>query len=258
MFGLSVSCPWALGRRVVPLLVAGVVACAPAADPPSPEPVAALPADPAPPRVDTVRVVVPDSALQQRVRDLELQLLARDAQIERLEASLEDARREVVRSLARLQTTASRAEAASALAEADIAVQALGNRNGQAPELGQARRLLEMSAGEFSKQNYGGALYLATQVKGLATAASGRLGGGSANGPQPGEALFAVPVPLQAMTRANVREGPGTDRPILFTVNRGTRLTGHAYTADWVRVSDAGGRTGWIYANLVGRRDGEG
>jgi len=247
----------ALVRRAVALLVAGVVACARAADPPAPEPLAAPPVA-ASPRVDTVTVTVPDSGLQQRVRDLELQVIARDAQIERLEASLEDARREVVRSLARLQTTASRAEAASALAEADIAVQALANRNGQAPELAQARRLLEMSAGEFSKQNYGGALYLATQVKGLATTGSGRFGGGSGSGPQPGEAPFPVPVPLRAITRANVREGPGTDRRILFTVDRGTVLTGHSYIADWVRVSDASGRSGWIYANLVGRRDGAG
>lgn len=239
------------------LLVLGGLACARTADPPPPEPVAP-PRTPVAPRVDTVTVTVPDPELEQRIRDLELQVLARDAQIERLEASLEDARREVVRSLARLQTTASRAEAASALAEADIAVQALGNRDGQAPELGQARRLLEMSAGEFGKQNYGGALYLATQVKALATAGSSRLAGASATGPQPGETPFAVPVPLQAMTRANVREGPGTDRRILFTVDRGTTLTGHSYTQDWVRVSDAAGRTGWVYAPLVGRPAGNG
>jgi len=213
---------------------------------------------PVSPRTDTVRVTVPDPELQRRVSELELQLLARDAQIERLEASLQDARREVVRSLARLQTTASRAEAASALAEADIALQSLRNRDAQAPELAQARALLEMSTGEFGKENYGGALYLATQVKVLATAGSGRLAGASASGVQPGETAFAVPVPLQTTTRANVRAGPGTDQRILFTVDAGTALTGHSYTKEWVRVSDASGRAGWVYSNLVGRPGGGG
>lgn len=245
-------------RRLLPglasALVVAALACARAGETPPAEPVTPPPMERVLPRVDTVRIAVADPDQQRRITELELQLLERDAQIERLESSLEDTRREVVRSLARLQTTASRAEAASALAEADIALQALQNRNARAPELGQARRLLEMSTAEFGRQNYGGALYLATQVKTLATAGSGRLAAGAAADQQPGETAFAVPVPLQASSRANVRAGPGTEHPIVFTVDRGTNLTGYSYTAEWVRVTDASGRVGWVHSNLVGRR----
>jgi hypothetical protein len=233
------------------LALGGLIACAgrtsgPQDPAPDSGPTPVLPA-----RVDTVRVSVPDPESQRRIAELELRLLERDAQIERLEASLDDTRREVVRSLARLQTTASRAEAASALAEADIAIQTLHGRDAQAPELGPARRLLAESTAEFDKQNYGGALYLANQVKAVASAGRGRLGDA---GPRPGEQPFAVPVPLRATARANVRDGPGTNYRVLFTVDAGTALTGVSRVPEWVRVRDGAGRTGWVFYTLVGRR----
>src|SRR3989442_61745 len=74
---------------------------------------------------------VHDSVLEQRVARLELLVAERDAQVEDLEARLDEARQEVVRALAKLQTVASRAEAASAIAEAEIAVQALRAATGK-------------------------------------------------------------------------------------------------------------------------------
>lgn len=219
---------------------------------PAPE---APPMTTVPPRVDTVRVSVPDPEQQRRIAELELRLLEREAQIERLEANLEETRREVVRSLARLQTSATRAEAASALAEADIALQTLRNRDAQAPELAPARRLLDMSTAEFGKENYGGALYLANQVKSLVTSGRGRVAAsGDDAPPRPGETAFAVPVPLGVSSRANVREGPGTNFRVLFTVERGAALTGLSHLEDWVRVTDETGRVGWVFYNLVTRR----
>jgi hypothetical protein len=204
--------------------------------------------------VDTVRLVVSDPEQQRRIGELELRLLEREAQIERLETTLEETRREVVRSLARLQTSATRAEAASALAEADIALQTLRTSDPQAPELAQARRLLDQSTTEFGKQNYGGSLYLANQVKSLSASGRGRMAAGGNGAARPGEAAFAVPVPLAVNSRANVREGPGTSFRVLFTVDRGAALTGLSHLEDWVRVTDASGRSGWVFYNLVTRR----
>jgi hypothetical protein len=231
-----------------------VTACA--AKAPSEEPAPAPPpVHTVPPRVDTVRLAVPDPEQQRRIGELEVRLLERDAQIERLEATLEETRREVVRSLARLQTSATRAEAASALAEADIAVQTLRTRDPQAPELAPARRLLDQSTAEFGRQNYGGALYLANQVKSLAASGRGRaVAGGDGAPARPGETAFAVPVPLAVSSRANVREGPGTNFRVLFTVDRGAALTGLSHLEDWVRVTDENGRSGWVFYNLVTRR----
>jgi hypothetical protein len=208
-------------------------------------------------RVDTVLKTVPvrDPELEQRVARLELRVLERSAEVEQLQAGLDEARREVVRAMAKLQTAASRAEAASAMAEAELALQTLRNASAQAPETGQTRHLLEASNEEFERQNYGGALYLATQAKGVAVGGQARVA--SAAGRETlrsGEVLFALPLRLDTQGRANVREGPGTNFKILFTLEQGTAVTAHSFVDQWVRISDEGGRAGWVFYNLVGRR----
>ena len=170
------------------------------------------------PAVDTTRATARAADLEQRVARLELRVLERDAQIEEVQTRLDDARQEVVRAMAKLQTLATRAEAASGIAEAEIALQPLQVAGGQpaAPEYAQSRRLLDQSTVEFNKSNYGGALYLATQAKSLAGVGKGRLAGVDRNALRPGEVPFAVPLNLQAVGHANVREGPGTSFHVAF------------------------------------------
>ncbi len=208
-------------------------------------------------RVDTVLKTVPvrDPELEQRVARLELRVLERSAEVEQLQARLDEARREVVRAMAKLQTAASRAEAASAMAEAELALQTMRTASGQAPEVGQTRQLLESSNEEFERQNYGGALYLATQAKGVAVGGQARVAAAAGRETlRSGEVLFALPLRLDTQGRANVREGPGTNFKILFTLEPGTAVTAHSFVDQWVRISDESGRSGWVFYNLVGRR----
>src|SRR5437660_12425938 len=70
---------------------------------------------------DTARVtqrsgVARDTALEQRAARLELKVLEQEAQVDELQNRLDDARREVVRAMAKLQSLATRAEAASGMA----------------------------------------------------------------------------------------------------------------------------------------------
>jgi hypothetical protein len=198
-------------------------------------------------------VTLRDPELDKRVSRLELQLLARDAQIEDLQARLEDTRAEVVRAMAKLQSVASRAQAASAMAEAEVALQTLKSGAGaDPPEAAQVTRLVRQSATEFDKQNYGGALYLANQAKTVASSYRGRLGV-SREGARPGETLFAVPIKLKTTSRGNIREGPGTNFAVSFQTEAGSLITGYSYADEWVRISDDGGRTGWIHQTLVAR-----
>jgi TolA-binding protein len=198
-------------------------------------------------------VTVRDPELDKRVSRLELQLLARDAQIEDLQARLEDTRAEVVRAMAKLQSVASRAQAASAMAEAEVALQTLkSGASADPPEAAQVTRLVRQSATEFDKSNYGGALYLANQAKTVASSYRGRLGV-SREGARPGETLFAVPIKLKTTSRGNIREGPGTNFAVSFQTEAGSLITGFSYADEWVRISDDGGRTGWIHQTLVAR-----
>lgn len=226
----------------------------------SPKPEVAAPAPQAAPArgpTRTVRetVTVRDPELERRVGRLELRLLEKETQIEELETRLGDTRDEVVRTMARLQTFASRAEAASGMAEADVALHSLRSSPGssQLPELAPAARLVQQSNAEFNKQNFGGALYLATQAKALAAAGRARLSGGTLGAARAGEIPFAVPVRLKVSGRGNVREGPGTSFPVAFAVETGIALTGFTYADDWVRVADDNGRGGWIFRSLIAR-----
>lgn len=217
-----------------------------------------------PPARDTVAahaaprrpVIVRDTLLEQRVGRLELRLLEKEAQVEELQTRLDDARREVVRAMAKLQSLATRAEAASGMAEAEIALQSLRGNGGQqaVPEIGQAAQLLQLATAEFDRQNYGGALYLANQAKDAAAAGQGRVASVERGSLRQGEVPFALPLRLQTVGRANVRAGPGSGFAVAFTLDAGAPLTGYSYADQWVRITDDTGRPGWIYQNLVGRR----
>jgi len=220
-----------------------VVACAPKQ------------AETAPRPVRTTRPGTAPADLERRIARLELSLMEKEAQVEELQSRLDETRQEVVRAMAKLQTLASRAEAASGIAEAEVALQTLKTAPGQAPtpEGAQASRLLKESSAEFDKGNYGGALYLANQAKMLAGAARGRLSAGERGAPRPGETAFALPIRLVAAGRGNVRAGPGTGSRIEFAVEAGEALIGYSYVDEWIRIGDDSGRGGWIFRSLVAR-----
>ncbi len=235
------------------LICISVVACAgkkiAAPPPPEPTPVAAPRVERAAP--ETVTVTVRDAELDRRVARLELSALGRDAQLVEMETRLGDARDEVVRTMAKLQTLSSRAEAASGIAEAEVALQTLRGRVGtQHPDVVEVSRLVQQGSSEFGRNNFGGAFYLASQAKARATAARGRLGAAAA-APRPGEVAFAVPIRIKTVSRGNVREGPGTNTAVAFAVDNGAQLSAFSMTDDWIRVTDDAGRSGWIFRTLV-------
>jgi uncharacterized coiled-coil protein SlyX len=212
---------------------------------------------------DTARVRVPapgrDTALEQRAARLELRVLEQEAQVSDLQTRLDEARREVVRAMAKLQSLATRAEAASGMAEAEIALQALrsagGNNSPVPPEWSQGNQLLQLATTEFDQQNYAGALYLATEAKNAAAAGQRRATTDDRGATRKGEVPFALPLRVRTTGRANIREGPGSNFKVLFTLEDRVALVAYSYVDQWVRVVGDGDRTGWIHQTLIGRRE---
>jgi uncharacterized coiled-coil protein SlyX len=191
--------------------------------------------------------------LEARIDELELRLLEAQAQHLEVQARLNDARREVVRAMAKLQSLATRADAASGMAEAEIALQALPpTAAGQTTA--EAVRLMEQSTAEFDDQNYAGALYLANEAKNAAAAARDQVAWSEQASAGPNERSFAVPLPLQTTSPSNVREGPGASFAVLFVLPQGAALTGHSAAQQWLRVTDESGRRGWISQSLIRAR----
>ncbi|UCF56517.1 MAG: SH3 domain-containing protein [Deltaproteobacteria bacterium] len=200
-------------------------------------------------------------ALKDRIAKIQLNVLEKDAQIKELEQRLisqqemlDEAVQEVVRAKAKLRTLESKAEAASNMAEAEIAIKALKAELGAGkkdPDVIKAEQLLKMSAREFKKENYGGTLYLTSQAKGHIEAGQMRLRGREETPTFKGEVLFAQPLPLRVLKTSNLRERPDRNSKVLTTLEKGTTVVGYSYMGEWVRVHTEEGTYGWIYQTLV-------
>ncbi|MCZ6697076.1 MAG: SH3 domain-containing protein [Acidobacteria bacterium] len=201
------------------------------------------------------------------IRDLEeengrqkLQSIEQRALIKQLEQRLlsqhqmlDDAIQEVVRVKAKQRSLESRAEAASELAEAEIALKALRDRLSDAnrPKLANAERLLVRANEEFNSQNFGGVLYLVSQTKSQIKTDMLRLAERDRGERMEGEIPFAIPLQLIVNTRGNLRIGPGRKFRVLVTLEAGTPITGYSLKNSWLRVESDQGRVGWIHRSLV-------
>jgi hypothetical protein len=201
--------------------------------------------------------------VEDRAFHAELMLLERDAEIMELQRRLVSQQRmidetidEIVRTKAKLRSVESKAEAASLIAEAEIALTSLGEMSGgeETEEYGNAAELLEMAADEFDGENYGGTIYLANQAKTLISLAQLRYRDREVVQTASGETAFGLPVPLQTVRRCNIRAGPGTGYRVLATLDPDVTVLGVAYKGRWVHVKLEDGTDGWVYQPLIGRR----
>jgi hypothetical protein len=200
--------------------------------------------------------------LQQRNAALQLRLLEKEALVKALQgqvagqqAEFDEAIAEVVRSKGKLRSVESKAEAASDLAEAEIALAGVRSQYAAEetpPALVQAEQLLANSGREFEAGNFGGALYLTSQARAKIRAAElhSRLHDNVEL--LAGEVRFAAPVGLKVTKVSNVRSAPGLEADVLATLQPGTLLTGYSYKGDWVRVGTSGRATGWVFQALLG------
>ena len=201
-----------------------------------------------------------------RIHRLQFQLLESDARHQAQQAQLllqqnmlDEAVVEVVRTKAKLGSIESRAEAASSMAEAEIALKGLAERiatnDGGPPEdYLKAEALLRMSTNEFKKENYGGALYLAGQAQNQIRAIQSHLSHQVDYALATGEVLFAQPLPLKVLTRSNLRQNPSLQAKVNRTLDEGDTVVGYSYKAEWIRVHTEDGGQGWIFQTLVGGR----
>lgn len=183
----------------------------------------------------------------------EARILELDQQVRDLQRMLDETISEVVRTKAKLGTVESKAEAASEIAEAEIAFQALGQLAGgsETPEYRRAAELLERSADEFEKENYGGAIYLTNQAKGLVRLGQIKIENREQVQTSAGEVLFETPLLLTVVANSNVRRGPGLNFSIITTLSTGASVTGFSYKGSWVHVKLKNGNEGWIHQRLV-------
>ena len=187
-----------------------------------------------------------------------LQLLEKNAQLDRLNDQLGEAILEVVRTKAKLRSMESRAEAASDLAEAEIAIQAMMSQGSgweTDPGVIKARELSELSAGEFERGNYGGALYLTGQAKNVIKGVEARSVDQGTHSMVEGERAFGLPLPLRLLSNSDVRRNPSNRSAVAAALPAGAELIGYSYKGRWVRVRTSDGVGGWVYYKNLGSLD---
>lgn len=206
---------------------------------------------------ELTRQTTANRELEEKLARLQLLLLEEKSHAKELNKNLNETILEVVRARAKLHSLESKAEAASTLAEGEIALKALKTNTAgieKDAEILQAEKLLKASNLELGKENYGGALYLAIRAKALIKEGQRRSKDREKTPMRTGEVPFAVPLPLRLVSTSNVREGPGLDTKVLFSLREGSPLVGYSYQGLWVRVRTEAGQDGWIYYSLVDGR----
>lgn len=202
--------------------------------------------------------------LEEKIADTQLRLLEKDAQIKALEEQLktqqkvlDDAFLEVVRSKAKLRSLETKAEAASNMAEAEIAVKALKVELGAGDEDADVRRaeqLLKMSAEELKNENYGGALYLTNQAKAHIKAGQTRFRAVEGTSAHKGETPFSQPLELKLVQRTYLKQDPSSSSKSLLRMEKGALVLGYSYVGGWIRVGAEDGSRGWVLRSAVGAR----
>jgi hypothetical protein len=173
-------------------------------------------------------------------RRLEEQLALRQRELEVTET-------ELIRTKGRLKGVETRAEASSAIAEAEILTGRLDTRGRAGTtrkdaegELAKAKKLLD-------EENYGAALFFAMKAQNMVTkvgdsrpAADTR----DADKPAP-QGTYVV-----SASSAHIRQSPSTDAPVVGTARQGDPLKALAVRGAWVKVA-YGDVTGWVSLKLL-------
>jgi len=60
-----------------------------------------------------------------------------------------------------------------------------------------------------------------------------------------------IPAVITKSDTSNIRSGPGTSHPVLFTVEKGIPFKVLEREDDWIHIEHADGDKGWIHKSLV-------
>lgn len=220
-----------------------------------PPPVAAAPAAPACPSCDDQHEVV--ARLRQDLADREAELRELRANQREQVKVIQESSRDATRAKVKLRRLATQAEAASYIAEVEVALESLrtAHRAAAAPPLLElAQSVLASAGGPFAHGDYGTAMDRAAQAEQLIAVAAGATTRARSHPSVSGEVLLQVAIPLRATTEAALRRRPARGAPGAVMLKKGTPLVARASKGSWLRVETEDGRSGWVDQSQLGAR----
>jgi hypothetical protein len=173
------------------------------------------------------------------VARLRQDLATREAELRDLRSSqreqvkvLQESKREVSRAKVKLRRLATQADAASYIAEVEVALESLRSSLGATstvPLMVVAQGILESTAAPFAQGDYGVAMDRAAQAEQLiALVADNQVRPGSP--PRvPREVLLPLAIPLKLTVDSKLRRQPRGQAPVVVVLKKDSPLIAHAY-----------------------------
>jgi hypothetical protein len=207
----------------------------------------------------------PSCEVQTReIARLRQDLANRDAELHDLRSSqrdqvkvLQESRLEVTRAKVKLRRLATQADAASYIAEVEVALESLRSSlsaTSTVPLMVVAQGILESTAAPFAQGDYGVAMDRATQAEELIALVADNRVRPSSSPRAPREVLLQVSIPLTVTVDSKLRRQALGKAPVVGVLKKGTPLVAHAYRGTWMQVETEDGRSGWVDQMRLGPR----
>jgi predicted GNAT family N-acyltransferase len=212
-------------------------------------------------------IAVPESCMAEqseidRLRQLlaEKEALIRSQQARQQEQAkeLQATTREASRAQVKLSRLATQPDAASTLAEVEVAMETLKSVKTTVPQRAmqaQAQKLLDAANAAYEKGDFATAVDRATQSREILDMLQGLRAMKTTRNRV--TVTFQAPIPLRTRIDSNLRQLPRGNAKILSVLKKDTALMAQAYRGPWLRIQTEDGRTGWVFNRLVEARPDE-
>jgi hypothetical protein len=170
---------------------------------------------------------------------------------------LQESTREVARAQVKLRRLATQADAASYIAEVEVAMASLRSSlspTSTVPLVVIAQGILESTAAPFAQGDYSEAMDRAAQAGELIALVAHYQARPGSPKRVPGEVPLQVAIPLKATTDSKLRRQPLANAPVVIVLKKDSPLVAHAYKGRWMQVETEDGRSGWLDQMHLGAR----
>jgi hypothetical protein len=195
--------------------------------------------------------------LRQDLANREMELLdLRSHQRDQVKV-LQESTRELTRTKVRLRRLATQADAASYIAEVEVALASLRSSLGatkSVPLLDTAQGILASTAAPFAQGDYGVAMDGAAQAEQLIDLVADDQTRRVSRRRVPSEVALQIAIPMKVTIDSTLRRKPSSKAPVAGVLKKETRLVAYAYWGQWMQVNTEEGRSGWVRQTQLGAR----
>lgn len=195
--------------------------------------------------------------LQQLLADKEAEINSLRAQQQEQGKLLKETTSQAARAEVKLRRFATEADAASLLAQVEVAMAKLRSTPGaerDAAQQGEAQRILDGASAAFAKGEYDASVDLATQARQFIDMLADIRNGSGADKRATSEVPFKAAIALRMKVDGNLRRQPRANAAVLGVLQKAAPVTARAYQGEWLQVQTEDGSLGWVLNSLVEAR----